>query len=65
MEIDTKILFWNKVSNFFTFNINAKIKGYCGDCRRPVYNLNSKYSKKGFCMACYHLTELQKKILRE
>jgi hypothetical protein len=55
MELNTKLTLMDKFCNLFTKKA-SKVKGYCGNCNRPVFSLESKWAKKGLCIYCNDMT---------
>jgi hypothetical protein len=62
-----KDLDWkDKLLNFFTFNKNHTIKGYCSHCHSPVFNLETEFARNGYCVYCHELvlSQTQKIIIQ-
>lgn len=54
------INFQDKLYNLF-LKEEDKIKGYCKKCKRPIFNLNSRFGKKQLCVYCNDMFELGQK----
>ena len=69
-KINRKLTLGDKFINLVTLEKDEKVKGYCGRCNNPVFNLNSRWTKRGVCVYCYdivekddYIKELEEKIL--
>ena len=46
----TKIKLIDKIMGYIS---SPKVQGYCNLCDRRIFNMNSRFGKKGMCIFCY------------
>jgi len=53
-KINQKIDLLDKIINL-TSKKKSRVKGYCSNCRKPVFNLTNKWAKEGLCIFCWEM----------
>lgn len=54
----TKIKLADKITGYLC---SAKVRGYCRICGGRIFNMNSRFGKKGMCVHCYNAYEQGKR----
>jgi len=57
-ELETKIKLLDRLFNLVCiFSRENKVNGYCGNCGRAVFKLDSEWAEKGLCIYCFEMFE--------